>query len=193
MMNPEEHTMLKVKFSLYDYSDAHILVKGTITADGISVAGAAANNTNKKVILKNCALYTNYKSKISNAQIDNTQDTDIVVPVYNLIEYSNNYSRTSGSLWKYWKDIPAVNINGYFVNFTGANGTDSFNSKAKITSQIDDDGEIDNVEIMVALKYLSSFWRAIEMTLNICEINLAWSADCVICLLKLKIKVLHLQ
>ena len=90
--------MLKVKFSLYDYSDAHILVKGTITADGISVAGAAANNTNKKVILKNCASYSNYKSKISNAQIDNPQDTDIVMPVYNLIEYSNNYSRTSGSL-----------------------------------------------------------------------------------------------
>ena len=65
--------------------------------------------------------------------------------MYNLIEYSYNYSKTSGSLWQHCKDIPAVNNNDNIVNFNGANATDSFNSKAKVTGQTDDDGEIDNV------------------------------------------------
>ena len=104
------------------------------------------------------------------------------MPMYNLIEYGNNYSKTSGSLWQYCKDIPAVNNNGNIVDFNGANATDSFNSKAKITGQTDDDGEIDNVEIMVPLKYLSNFWRTFEMPLINCEVNLilTWSGNCVI-------------
>ena len=79
------------------------------------------------------------------------------MPMYNLMKYSNNYSKTSGSLWQYCKDIPAANNNSDIVNFNGANATDSFNFKAKITGQTNDDGEIDNVEIMVPLKYLSNF------------------------------------
>ena len=78
--------------------------------------------------------------------------------------------------------MPAVNNNCNIVEFNGANATDSFNFKAKITGQTDDDGEINNVEIMVPLKYLSNFWRTLEMPLINCEVNLilAWSADCVI-------------
>ena len=104
------------------------------------------------------------------------------MPMYNLIEYSKSYSKTSGGLWEYCKDIPAVNNNDNIVDFNGANATDSFNSKAKITGQTDDDGEIDNVEIMVPLKYLSNFWRTLEMLLINCEVNLilTWSANCVI-------------
>ena len=89
-------TMLKS--SSCDYSDAYILVKGTITVADTSAAGAAANNTNKKVIFKNCAPFTNCISEINNTQIDNAKDIDIVMPMYNLIEYSDNYSKTSGSL-----------------------------------------------------------------------------------------------
>ena len=102
--------------------------------------------------------------------------------MYNLIESSNNYSKTSGSLWQYCKDIPAVNNNGDIVDFNGANATDSFNFKTKITGQTDNNGRIDNVEIMVPLKYLSNFWRTLEMPLINCEVNLilTWSADCVI-------------
>ena len=99
--NVNSQTKFKAKMlksSLCDYNDAHILVKGTITVDDTSVAGAAANNTNKKVIFKNCALFTNCISEINNTQIDNAQDIDIVMPIYNLIEYSDNYSKTSGSL-----------------------------------------------------------------------------------------------
>ena len=71
-----------LRFSLCDYSDAYILVKGNITVNNTA---AAANNTNKKVIFKNCAPFTNCISKINNTQIDNAEYIDIVMPMYNLI------------------------------------------------------------------------------------------------------------
>ena len=89
-------TMLKS--SLRDYSRPYILVKGTIAVNNTAAADADAINTNKKVIFKNCAPFTNFISEINNKQIDNAKDIDIVMPMYNLIEYSYNYSKTSGSL-----------------------------------------------------------------------------------------------
>ena len=171
-----------LKSSLCDYSDAYILVKGNISVNNTAAAGADANNTNKKVIFKNCAPFTNCISKINNTQIDNAEYIDIVMPMYNLIEYSDNYSKTSGSLWQYCKDIPAVNNNGDIVDFNGANTAVSFNFKAKIIGQGDNNGRKDNVEKMVSLKYLRNFWRTCEMPLINCEINLifTWSAGCVI-------------
>ena len=94
-----------LRSSLCDCSDAYILVKGNISVNNTAAAGAAANNINKKVIFKNCAPFTNCISKINNTQIDNAEYIDIVMPMYNLIEYSNNYSKTSGSLWQYCKEI----------------------------------------------------------------------------------------
>ena len=171
-------TMLKS--SLCDYSDAYILVKGTISVNHIAAEGAAANNTNKKVTFKNCALFANCISEINNTQIDNAKDIDIVMPMYNLIEYSDNYAKTTGSLWQYCKDISARN-NNQIVNFAADNLTDSFNFKVKITGQTGNNGTED-VEIMVRLKYLSNFWRTLEMPLNNCEVNLilTWSSTCVI-------------
>ena len=90
-----------LRSSLCDYGDAYILVKGNITVNNTAADGAAANNTNKKVIFKNCAPFTNCISKINNTQIDNAEYIDIVMPMYNLIEYSDNYSKTSRSLWQY--------------------------------------------------------------------------------------------
>ena len=87
--------------------------------------------------------------------------------MYNVIEYSDNYSKTSGSLQQYCKDIPAVNDNGDIVDFNGANATDSFNFKTKITGHTNNNGRIDNVEIMVPLKYLSSFSGTLEMPLKL--------------------------
>ena len=103
------------------------------------------------------------------------------MPMYNLIEYSNNYSKTSGSLWQYCKEIPALDNNGAIVNFDGTNATDSFNFKTKITGQTNDNGII-NVKIMVPLKYLINFWRTLEMPLINCKVELIlnWSANCVI-------------
>ena len=72
------------------------------------------------------------------------------MPMYNLIQYSDNYSKTSGSLWQYCKEIPAVDNNGNIVEFSGANATDSFNFKTKITGRTNDNGRID-VEIMFPL------------------------------------------
>ena len=87
-----------LRSSLCDYSDAYILVKGNITVNNTAGAGAAANNTNKKVVFKNCAPFTNCISKTNNTQIDNAEYIDIVMLMYNLIEYSDNYSKTFGSL-----------------------------------------------------------------------------------------------
>ena len=155
--------------SLCDYSNAYILVKGNISVNDTPVVDVNANNTDKKVIFKTCAPFTDCITKINNAQVDNA-----------IIR--NNYSKTSGSLWQYCKDIPAVNNDGNIVDFNGANATDSFNFKTKITGQTDNNGRIDNVEIMVPLKYLSNFWRTLEMPLINCEVNLIliWSANCVI-------------
>ena len=124
-----------LKYSLFDYSDAYILVKGTITVNSTAAAEAYANNTNKKVIFKNCAPFTNCISEINNTQVVNAKDIDIVRPMYNLIEYSDTYAKLSGSLWQYCKDIPAVDNNNAIVNFAENNLTDSFNFKAKMTDQ----------------------------------------------------------
>ena len=169
-----------LKSSLCDYSDAYILVKGTITVNNTAATDTDANNTNKKVIFKNCASLTNCISEINNTQVDNAKDLDIVMPMYNLIEYSDNYSKTSRSLWQYCKDIPAVDNNNAIANFT-ENLTDSLNFKVKMTGQTGDDGT-KNIEIMVSLKYLSNFWRALEMPLINCEVNLIliWPTNCVI-------------
>ena len=110
------------------------------------------------------------------------------MPMYNLIEYSNIYSKTSGGLWQYCKEIPARNDDGAIVDFNGVNATDSFNFKTKITAHTPDNdnngnivGRVD-VEIIAPLKYLSNFWRTLEMPLINCEVELIlnWLANCVI-------------
>ena len=183
-------TMLRS--SLCDYSDTYILVKGNISVNNTAVEGAAANNRNKEVIFKNCAPFTNCISKTNNTQIDNAEYIDVVMPMYNIIEHSDNYSLTSGSLWQYCKEIPAVDNDGDIVDFNGANATDSFNFKTRITRQTNNDG-IMNVEIMVPLKYFSNFRRTVEMPLTNCEVELmlTWSAGCSIIYKELQIKFLH--
>ena len=79
-----------LRSSLCDYSDAHILVRGTITEAEVAVGGG---NNNIQEVFKNCAPFTNYINEINNTKIDNAKNIDIVIPMYNLIEYSNNYSK----------------------------------------------------------------------------------------------------
>ena len=95
-----------LRSNLCDYDDAYILVKGTITITGAGDNDAAKrfDEINKGVIFKNCTPFIKCISKISGKKIDNAQDIDIVMPMNNLIEYRDNYSKTSGSLWKYYKD-----------------------------------------------------------------------------------------
>ena len=110
--------------------------------------------------------------QINNTDIDNAKDIDIVMPMYNLINYSDNYAKTSGSLYQHYKDYPNDNI---------AN-SESFKSKVKITGKTPNNGNTKDVEIIVPLKHLSNFWRTLEMSLINCEVNLVltWSRDCVI-------------
>ena len=108
-------------------------------------------------------------------------DIDAVVSMYNLIEYSDNYSKASGSWWQYYKNKPAVNNNGDIVKFNGANATDSFSFKVKMTGQTGDDGAKE-VEVMVSLNSLSNFWKTLKMSLINCEVNLVLtlSENCVV-------------
>ena len=99
-------------------------MSATTSVADTTAAAEAANNTNKKVILKSCAPFTDCMSKINNTQVDNTKDFDIVMRIYNIIKYSDNYLRTSGSLWQ------------YYFGFTGANQNSKlFKYNQKITGQ----------------------------------------------------------
>ena len=163
-----------LRSNLCDFSDAYILVKGTITITGAGDNAAArqADERNKGVIFKNCAPFVKYISRINNREIDNAKDIDIVILMYNLIEYSDNYSKSSESLWQYWKDVTDNNLAD----------PESFKYKIKITGNRPADGNTKDAEIIVPLKYLSNFWRTLEMPLINCEMNLKliWSKDCVI-------------
>ena len=165
-------TMLKS--SLCDYSDEYILVKGKITITGRAMDDAAiqVDERDKGVAFKNWAPFTNCISEINNTQVDNAKDIDIVMPMYNLIEYSDNYAKTSESLWQYFRDEPDDNLAD----------SESFKSKIKITGKTPNDDNEKDVEIMVPLKYFSKFWRNLEMSLINCEVNLIliWSSTCVI-------------
>ena len=133
----------------FDYPDAYILVKGTITITGAGNddVGKRLDERNKGVIFKNWASFIRCISRINNTDIYNAQDIDIVMPMYNLIEYSDNYSKTSGSLWQYYKDETNDNITQ----------TESFKSKIKITGKTPAASNKKDVEIIVPLKYLSNF------------------------------------
>ena len=139
-----------LKSSLCDYSHAYILVKGTITINGRGADAAArqADERDKDVSFKNCASFINCISEINNTQIDNAKDIDIVMPIYNLVEYSDNYAKTSGSLWQYFRYEPDDN---------NIEDSESFKSKIKITGETPSDDNEKDVEIVVPLKYLSSF------------------------------------
>ena len=153
-----------LRSNLCDYADSYILVKGTITSTGAGDDAAAkrADERNKEETFENCAPFTKCISRINNIDIDNAHDIDIVMPMYNLIEYSDNYSKTSGSLWQYYKDDPNDNLRN----------SESFKSEVKITGNTPNNGNTKDVEIIVALKYLNNFWRTLEMPLISCEVNL---------------------
>ena len=165
-------TMLRS--DLCDYADSYILVKGTITITGEGDHDAArqADERDKGVTFKNCAPFTKCISIINNTDIDNAHDINIVMSMYNLIEYSDNYSKTSGRLWQYYKDILNDNLAR----------SESFKYKVKITGKTPADGNTKDIEIIVLLKYLSNFRRTLEMPLINCEVNLilTWFKDCVI-------------
>ena len=135
-----------LRSSLCDYSDAYILVKGTMAI--AKETDPAPNNTNKTVKIKNCALFNKCISRINNTQVDDAIYIDVVMLVCNIIEYSDNYSKISGILWQFYGDVPAVNNDNEITDFNvdGNASTISFNFKIELTGQTGKDGT-KNVEI----------------------------------------------
>ena len=169
-----------VRSNLCDYADSYILVKGTITitGEGDNAGEIQADERDKGVTFKNCAPFTRSISRINTIDIDNAYDIDIVMPMYNLTEHSDNYSKTSGGLWQYYKDIPNDNLAR----------SESFKYKVKITGKTPNNGNTKDVEIIVPLKYLSNFWRTLEMPLINCEANLILTWSKIVLLLILQVK-----
>ena len=169
-----------LKSSLCEYSDAYIHVNGgiTITGAGDDDAEERADKRNEGVIFKNGFPFINCKSEINNTEIDHAKDIGIVMLMYGLIEYSDNYSKTSGSFWQYYRDNPNDNL---------AN-SESYKSKVKITWYTPDHGHTKDAELIVPSKHLSNFWRNLETPFISCEVNLilTWSSACVITNLQVK-------
>ena len=120
-----------LRSSLCDYSDTYILIKGTITVPNTAAADANPNNRNKKVIFKNCTLFTDCISEINNKGIDHAKDIDVVMLMYTLIEYGDHYLKTPRSLWQYYRDEPFINDNGVFIHVPDNSDNASFKSKKK--------------------------------------------------------------
>ena len=134
------------------------------------------------MIFKNNAPFINCISKFSGEQIDNAEDLDVVMPMYNLLEYSKNYRKTIGSLWNYYRDEPNSGINGG-INYS-IKGSNSFDYKANF---IEGGGMQNNltkidVKVVLLLKYLRNFWRSLNIPLINCEVELilTWFKNCVL-------------
>ena len=164
-----------LKPNLRDNAEAYILVDGTIRATN------AVNAT--RLALKNCAPFSKCNLEINDEHVDTAEILDIVMPMYNLIEYSDNYQDSSATLYQYKRDEPPDNN----VNLTADNST-SFKYKVNLLGNIDaanpDNALVGrlNVKIVVPLKYLSNFFRSLEMPLINCKIklNLTWKKEFVL-------------
>ena len=139
-----------IRSNLYDYGDAYILVKGTKTVPNTAATGAIVKNTNKNVIFKNCALFTDCITEINITQVDDAQKRDIVMSMYNLIEYSYAYSKTSGS-WD--RDEANIDASDNYIDFLVHNSNSI--SLKKIRWQIGN-SDTKDVETMVSLAHLKN-------------------------------------
>ena len=159
-----------LKPNLCDYADAYILVDGTIRA-----AGADANT---RLDLKNCAPFTKCNLEINDEHVDTAENLDIVMPMYNLIEYSDNYQDSSATLYQYKRDEPPEADTAAYLT---ADNLSSFKYKIKLSGDPVLDGAIAkrNVKVVVPLKYLSNFFRSLDMPLINCKIrlNLTWKKN----------------
>ena len=174
-----------LRSDLCDFSDAYIVAKKIFTANDFEAPNNTINNANitntvsnnafgeKKLVFKNNAPFINCISKVNGIKIDNAEDLDVVMPMYNLPEYSKNYKKTTGSLWDYYKDeansgTDANNITHSILN------SKSFNYKANLmeTGVTQNNLTKNNVKIVVPLKYLSNFWRNLNIPLFDCEVEL---------------------
>ena len=185
-----------LRSNLCDYSDAYILVKGTITVTAPGVNNNANNirdKRNRPLILKNNAPFVSCITRINGELIEDADDLDIVMPIYNLLEYSKNYRKTIGSLYNYYRNELSDDVDdNNFANINVVN-SEAFKYKNKITGNtysvdagtqgydVNKNGT-QEVELAIPLKYLGNFWRALNIPLISCEVSLElkWNKNCVI-------------
>ena len=158
--NPIKFSTSSLESSLCDYSDGYVLVTENITVTG--------GNVNTKVAFKNCAPFKECRTEINETFVDETEHINIAMPMYNLIEYSDNYSDTSGSLWQFKRDEIINN-----ADVTNDNNAPSFKYKANLIGNTENNGTKNGVKIAAPLKYLSNFWRSLEMPLINCKVELS--------------------
>ena len=185
-----------LRSNLCDYSDTYILVKSTITVTAPGANNGANNirdKRNRPLILKNNAPFVSCITRINRELIEDANDLDIVIPMYNLLQYSKNYRKTIGSLYNYYRDELSddADVNS-FDNIKVVN-SNTFKYKNKITGNTYNlDAGVDvydvnkngkqEIELAKPLKYLGNFWRALNIPLISCEISLElkWNKNCVI-------------
>ena len=185
-----------LRSNLCDYSDAYILVKGTIkvTAPGVNNnANNIRDKRNRPVILKNNAPFVSCITRINGELIEDADDLDIVMFMYNLLEYSKNYRKTIGSLYNYYRDelsddaddnnfdnIKVVNSNTFKYKNKIIGNTYNVNAGAD-GYDVNKNGT-QEVELAIPLKYLGNFWRALNISLISCEVSLElkWDKNCII-------------
>ena len=162
-----------LKPNLCDYAEAYILIDGTIRAE------AADDNT--RLAFKNCAPFTKCNLEINDEHVDTAENLNITMPMYNLIEYSDNYQDSSATLYQYKRDEPPENN---AIDDLTTNTSSSFKYKGSLLGNLDVDGGIakTSVKVVVPLKNLSNFFRSLEMPLINCKIklNLTWKKECVL-------------
>ena len=165
-----------IKPNLCDYSDAYILVTGDIKVTNIAA--------DTKVAFKNCASFTRCVTHINDEHIETAKNLDITMSMYNLIEYSDNYNDSSGSLYQFKRDESPMNNDANPLNVV-LKSSSFFKYKAnrlgKATDADGNDRSLKNTKIVVPLKYLSNFFRSLEMPLINCKIHLElnWNNNCV--------------
>ena len=183
-----------LRSDLCDFSDAYIVVKGNITvskktftrndfeAPNNTAANATATNDandnafgEKKFIFKNNAPFINCITKVNGMKIDNAEDLDVVMPMYNLLEYSKKYKKTTGSLWNYYRDEPNSTTDNDNITHSILNSK-SFDYKANfISSRTNNNLTKNDVKIVIPLKHLSNFWKNLNIPLINCEVELIWT------------------
>ena len=163
-----------IKPNLCDYSDAYIIVTGDITAEG--------GNANTNVAFKNYAPFTRCVTHINDVHVETAENLDIIMPMYNLLEYSDNYADSSGILYQFKRDEQNMN-NDNLADVTTTDSS-SFKYKSSILGDLVADGAnggLKDAKIVVPLKYFSNFFRSLETLLINCKthLELNWTKDCI--------------
>ena len=183
-----------LRSNLCDYPDAYILVKGTITVTAPGANNNANNirdKRNRPLILKNNAPFVSCITRINGELIEDADDLDIVMSMYNLLEYSKNYRKNIGSLYNYYRDELSDDADdNNFDNIKVVNSNTSKHKNKIIGNTYDVDARAQGydvnkeveVELAIPLKYLGNFWRALNIPLISCEVSLElkWDKNCVI-------------